>query len=132
MTRFGTKLGAIAAVLLLLPWFSAAGTEEICGLKLKPVHCICGTVINVAGEPVVGATITIFSNGSEAATVKTDESGKFSLDQLQAGSYQVAIQAHDFRSFQFPVALVEPHSKPKRALEIVLTTGYPENCTRVN
>lgn len=121
----------VAGLILLLP-ASSPSTTEICReVHLKPLHCVCGTVINALGEPVARARVTILRDGTGRAAVKTGEDGKFSFDELKAGNYEVQVQAEGFRSFQFPIAVVKPDSKCKRGLEIGLTTGYPENCTGV-
>jgi carboxypeptidase family protein len=122
----------VAGLLLLLP-ASSPSTTEICKeVHLKPLHCVCGIVINALGEPVARARVTILRDGTGRAAIKTGEDGKFSFDDLKAGNYEVQVQAEGFRTFQFPIVLVKPDSKCKRALEVELTTGYPENCTDVH
>lgn len=121
----------VAGVLLLLP-ASSPSTTAICEeVRLKPLHCVCGTLINAAGEPVARATVTILREGARRAAVNTGEDGKFSFDKLKAGNYEVQVQAEGYRTFQFPIVVVKPDSKCKRALEIGLTTGYPVDCTSV-
>ena len=130
-----TRLQAICATavvgFLVLP-AGSPGTAEICKeLHLKPLHCVCGTLINELGEPVAYATVTVLTDAAERAAVKTGDDGKFSFDELTPGSYELQVQAAGFRSYRFPIVVVKQESKCKRALEIRLTLGYPENCTGV-
>jgi len=134
--RFAKKVRAVFAIvgaglLLLLP-ASSPCTDEICKeLHLKPLHRVCGTVINAAGEPIPRATVTIFRDGSRYSEINTDEKGEFFFEDFKAGNYELQIKAEGFRTYTFPIVVAKPNNKSKRALEIVLTTGYPENCTGV-
>jgi hypothetical protein len=122
---------AVVGFLLVLP-AGSPGTTEICKeVRLKPLHCVCGTVLNVLGEPVANATLTVLSNGNGSTVVKTSERGEFSFDELTPGNYELQVQANGFRRYQFPIVVVKSKSKCSRALEIRLTIGYPENCTGI-
>ena len=127
-TAFAT---VITGLVLLLP-ASSSSTTEICKeVRLKPLHCVCGTLIDTAGAPVARATVTILKDGTGHAAVNTGEDGKFSFDELKAGNYEFCVKANGFRSFRFPIVVVKPDSKCRRALKIRLTLGYPQNCTGV-
>ena len=121
----------VTGLFLLLP-AGYPSLEEICtGVRLQPLHCVCGTVINALGKPVARAAVTILEDGSARARVETGENGKFAFEMLKAANYEIQVQAEGFRTFKFPVAVAKPHSKCKQALEIELTTGSPENCSSV-
>ena len=122
---------AIAGLFLLVPADSSSA-EEICNeARLQPLHCVSGTVVNKLREPVVRATVTIFKDGAARASVKTGADGKFAFEMLEAANHEIQVQAEGFRTFKFPVTVAKPDSKCKRALEIELTTGSPENCSSV-
>jgi len=123
---------AVVGFLLVLP-AGSSGTTEICKeVRLKPLHCVCGTLINELAEPVSYATVTVvLRDGTGRAAITTGGDGKFSFEELTPGSYELQVQAAGFRSYRFPIVVVKPESKCKRALEIKLTIGYPENCTGV-
>lgn len=130
--RVCAALGTAALWLALLFPTCSFSTTEICKeLNLKPLHCIRGTAVNILGEPISGATITIFAGGTARTAVKTGADGRFLFGEFAPGNYEVRVQADGFRAFQFPIVVVKPNSKCKQALEIGLTTGYPENCTAV-
>ena len=134
--RIATRVCRTFAILvvgafLLLP-ARISGTEETClPLRLKPLRCVCGIIKDLTGEPVTGATVTIFENGSELVARHTGDDGKFSFDSLKAGHYDIQIQVSGFRVFRLTIVVVKPESRCKQALEVRMTTGYPENCTGV-
>src|SRR5690242_13489473 len=59
-----------------------------------------GRVIDNAGAPIGGATVTVTSNGQGfTRTATTDASGGFTIPQLPAGSYTFTISAPGKDSF---------------------------------
>jgi hypothetical protein len=90
---------AFVGVLLLS--VRAAGTTETClELHLKPLHCVCGTVVDLSGAPIGGATVTVLKQGTEPIAQQTGDDGKFSYDKLSAGNYELQIQAQGFKTFR--------------------------------
>ena len=56
-----------------------------------------GTVVNRAGRaPVASAVIVLSQNGEEQATAKTDAEGKFLVEGLQNGIYDMTVKAPGF------------------------------------
>jgi Carboxypeptidase regulatory-like domain len=104
---------AVAGVLLLS--VRAAGTTETClALRLKPLHCVCGAVIDLSGAPIAGATVTVLKQGTEPIAQQTGDDGKFSYDKLSAGNYDLQIQAQGFKTFKFSIVLAKPDGRCKR------------------
>jgi Carboxypeptidase regulatory-like domain len=122
-------LGVIVAGLLLLVTTAALGASEvICNqTQLKPMRHICGIVIDATGSPVAHAKVAILSGETEVAAIETGQDGKFAFDGPKARSYDVRAQALGFQNFQFPIVLVKPGGRCKRALEVVLVTAS-ESC----
>jgi hypothetical protein len=124
---------AIFVAGLLLP--AASGTlgtsEVICSqARVKPIQRICGIMIDQTGAPVARARVAIREGETELFAVETGNDGKFAFDGLNAGSYDVLVKAEYFRIFQFPIVLVQPGRRCKRALEVeVVTAG--EVCSSV-
>ena len=60
---------------------------------------IAGSVTDVTGAAIPGATVTIVSidNGSKR-TVKTDNDGRFNVPQLKPGLYSVKVEADQFEA----------------------------------
>jgi Carboxypeptidase regulatory-like domain len=128
------RMRIVFATILVGGFLLAAGTssaEVTCeALRLKPLRCVCGTVIDEAGEVVSDAAVTILKHGTEIATVQTRRDGKFSFEELKAGSYDLFARAVGFRLFEFPIVVESPEKKCKHTLEIVLVGGF-ETCTMI-
>lgn len=122
----------VSGILLLVPSKTSASTEICDEIKLKVLHRVCGILINELGEPVVGATVTIFEKDAQLAVVHTNGDGRFSFNELKSGNYELQTQADSYRTFRFAIVVGKPNHRCKRALEVKLTTGYPENCTGVH
>jgi hypothetical protein len=104
MTRAHAAFGS--AVLWLARLFPTCSfrTTEICKeLNLKPLHCVRGTAVNVFGEPLSGATVTIFIGGTARAAVKTGANGRFFFSDLTPGNYELRVEEDGFRTFHFPI-----------------------------
>jgi len=75
-------LTLLALALLLLSGAGAALAQGGEGIR--------GTLVN-AGEPVVGAEITVEQDGEEVATVESSETGAFSIPVPEPGDYVVKL-----------------------------------------
>jgi hypothetical protein len=114
-----------SGLVLLLP-ISVFGTEQTCETpRLKPFHHLSGIVQNQAREYVANATVTILRGNTAQTAAKTDENGRFSFDESNAGNYEIRVEANDHLSVQFPIAVKKPRPQDHRILEITLSTGYP-------
>ena len=120
-TTMRALLFTILVGFLLLTPASSATTCIL--VPVKPIRHVCGTVINELGEPIPNATVTILSGEASVASVQTNNDGKFSFEQLKAGSYSIRIQAEYYHSVKSPINIVKPETKCKRALEVMLTVG---------
>ena len=80
-------LSVIAAVLCVSSLF--AQTSDWGGVK--------GTVVNRAGRaPVANAALTLSQGGETVASTVSDEDGKFLLEGLPNGMYDMTVQANGF------------------------------------
>jgi hypothetical protein len=100
-------------------------------LRLKPIRCVCGTVIDEMDEVVSGATVTVLKDGTEMAAVKTGVDGKFSFNGLKAARYELKVRAVGYRFFDFPIIVQNAAKKCKQVLEITLPAGGLETCTSI-
>ncbi|KML32346.1 carboxypeptidase regulatory-like domain-containing protein [Rossellomorea marisflavi] len=57
---------------------------------------LSGTVTDPGSTPILGATVTVFSNNIQIASVLTDSSGHYTVPGLSPGSYTVVIGANLF------------------------------------
>ncbi|MGA2981318.1 MAG: carboxypeptidase-like regulatory domain-containing protein [Terriglobales bacterium] len=121
-------MAILAGPLVLLPETSRA--EAICGKQhpLKPVHCVCGKLIDQSGGPVSGAVVRLNRKGAEFATVSTDADGKFLFRELQSDKYELAADFDGFRQFRSSIVLTKPAKKCRHGLVIVMVLTYPDNC----
>jgi hypothetical protein len=71
---------------------------------------IGGTVTNVNGDVVSGATVVLEDGRSkERRSTVSSESGSFQFDKLQPGiPYRVSIEATDFESWKSPTIVLRP------------------------
>jgi 3-dehydroquinate synthase class II len=86
-------------------------------------------VLNQLGEPIPNAKVTILKGVTELASVQTNDDGKFSFEQLEAGNYDIQVQADSFKSIQSSIVLVKPVTKCKRTLLVTLAVGM--SCSSV-
>lgn len=130
MAKARVLFAAMAAGLLLAA--GALRAEVTCEApRLKPLRCVCGTIIDQVGEVVPRADVTILRDGTEIATVETGIDGKFKFGELKAGNYDLQAQATGFRLFSFPIVVENPDKKCKRPLEIILLASGLEICTSI-
>jgi protocatechuate 3,4-dioxygenase beta subunit len=99
-------------------------------LRLRPAGRITGRVIDEQGAPVLGAQVSaeksgrvtgcvVFDSYGNEARVQTDADGRFVLDPLEAGWFEIDVQAPGFQTVQD----VRRRSVPGRSadgVEIVL------------
>jgi hypothetical protein len=126
-TRRGSIVAILSGLLVLLPETSRA--EVICGKErpLKPVHCVCGKLIDQTGGPVSGALVRLNREGVEFATVSTDAEGKFLFRDLRSDKYELAAHFDGFEQFRSPIVLTKPAKKCRQEI-IVMVLPYPDNC----
>jgi hypothetical protein len=98
--------------------------------RLKPLRCVCGTIIDESGEVVLRADVVILKDGTEIATVETGKNGKFSFQAIKPGSYDLQARAFGFRVFSAPIVVANPAKKCRQRLEIVMVGGL-ETCLEV-
>jgi hypothetical protein len=130
------RMRIVFAMIMAVGFLLLSGTssaEVVCEeLRLKPLRCVCGTVINQVGEIVANASVAILKDGKEIASTRTGADGKFSFNDVQTGSYDLDARAHDYNVFRFPIVVQKSGKKCKQALEIVLNVGGLENCTNIS
>jgi hypothetical protein len=99
--RLGQLLVAVSFVLFPA---QISATECIGSTPSKPVHHIAGVVINILGDRIAGADVSALKDGKVIATLKTDEHGKSSFGELEAGTYEIDADAKGFIGDRFLLA----------------------------
>jgi hypothetical protein len=109
--------------ILLLPAGFSSATTCIALPPLKPIHKAFGVVIDPSGEPIPNAKVAVLKDGREVVATQTGMDGKFSFDQLEAGHYDIQVDANGFRSACSSIVVVKPTVKGKQGLEVQLDVG---------
>ena len=64
---------------------------------------ITGSVTDPQGSPVSGATVTIVREGTGSPlTTQTSDSGQYTFDLIQAGTYEITVEKAGFNRFVSP------------------------------
>jgi len=58
-------------LLLFFPSAISYASECVALPPLKPIHHVCGFVVDPSGEPIPNAKVTILKDGNEVATMQT-------------------------------------------------------------
>ena len=86
--------------------------------KLRRTHQVDGRVVDIEGNPVQAAHVSLFSNGELQESILTTPDGRFRLTPTVAeGVHEVRVTHHQFDDAQ-PVEVGFP---PKVPIQIVLT-----------
>jgi hypothetical protein len=126
MWFMGSRRGPFAALIVGILLFQPAGASyatTCVAIPVKPIHHVCGIVIDPLGEPISNAKVTILKGETELVTVQTGVDGKFSIEPLEARNYGLRVRSTGFQTAQSPIVVVKPQAKCKRVLEVVLAVG---------
>ncbi|MGI8469665.1 MAG: carboxypeptidase regulatory-like domain-containing protein [Pyrinomonadaceae bacterium] len=75
----------------------------ICGFAQGTTSRLTGTVTDNAGAAVSGATVTLTDEATNTSlTAQTSDSGTYTFDLIQAGTYQVSVEKQGFKKFVSP------------------------------
>jgi hypothetical protein len=120
----------VIGFLLLFPSDISYATECIALPPLKPIHHVCGFVVDPSGEPIPNAKVTILKDANEVATMQTSPDGRFAFEQLKPGSYSIRVDANGFLSALSTIVLVAPGAACKKELGVLLEVGM--GCSTVS
>jgi hypothetical protein len=112
----------ILGILLFQPAGATYATTWV-PVPVKPIHHLCGIVIDPLGEPISNAKVTILKGETELVTVQTGPDGKFSIEPLEAGNYDLRVRSTGFQTAQSAIVVVKAQAKCKRVLQVVLAVG---------
>jgi hypothetical protein len=111
----------VASVLFLSPG-SSSGT--ICVYKrLAPLRQVCGVVVTPGADPIPNAKLKILTHGTELASVHTGQNGKFVFDRVDAGVYEIQVDASGFGTARYAIVVAKPGASCKKMLRIQLPLG---------
>jgi len=115
------RLFAPLALLLLALQFSTA--DVVVTKPLKPVRCVCGQFVDPEGRSISDVVVTVLQEGVEIARTKANDDGRFGFDELTSGSYELKADMRGFVPFSSRIVVVNPRSKCKHGLTILLDVG---------
>jgi Carboxypeptidase regulatory-like domain len=122
--KTGKALAAIMiGFLLFFPSDISYATECVALPPLKPIHHVCGFVVDPSSEPIPNAKVTILKDDNEVAAMQTNADGRFAFEQLKAGSYGIRVDANGFLSALSSIVLVTPGAACKKELGVLLDVG---------
>jgi hypothetical protein len=91
--------------LLLLVNLPAALVAQDKSDKASPPQ-LSGTVVDTSGAVIVGATVQVRSaNGTLQLTTQSDANGSFTISELSAGNYRLAVSNPGFETKEIPITI---------------------------
>jgi phosphatidate phosphatase APP1 len=123
MWRLRAALAVIVVGLPLLAPARISCATECIAVRVKPIRHICGVVVNLLGERLPNARVTVLNGETQLVAVQTDSDGHFSFENLKAGNYNIRVEADDYKTAWSPIILVKPAANCKRGLRVVLSIG---------
>jgi hypothetical protein len=114
----------VAGIFLPLLSGTAHAGECVAIVPIKPIHCVCGVVIDLSGGRISNAKVTILKGETERVSKRTGTDGKFSFEPMEAGKYQIQVEASGFRTAKSSFVVVKPARKCKQALQVRLGFGF--------
>ena len=112
----------IAGICLLLSG-AVYAAECTTVIPIKPIHCVCGVVIDRSGGRISNAKVTLLKGETELVSKQTGTDGKFSFEPMEVGEYQIQVETTGFKTARSSFVAVKPAEKCKQALEVVLGFG---------
>jgi hypothetical protein len=92
------RSGKSIAVLLAICFYLFALTDAALGQGTT--SRVTGTVTDVSGAAVAGATVTLTNEGTNVSfTTQTSDDGNYTFDLVQPGNYTIAVERQGFKRF---------------------------------
>ena len=113
----------IAGVLLSLAASQRSYATSCIVQPVKPIRHRCGIVKDESGTPIPKARVAVLKDGRGRGAVKTGADGAFSFEQLEAGVYEVSVEADGFPRAQSSIVISRPTKKCKRGLQVLLAVA---------
>jgi len=90
----------------------------------QSTHRITGVIKDPQGAVIAGARVTARPEAGEPRTATSDEQGRFTFENLPAGTYTLAVEASGFKKTEIRVNLTGARMQPVEIkLEVAAPTG---------
>jgi hypothetical protein len=90
---------------------------------------VTGTVKDPTGAVIPGASVVVSAATNVSGPVKTDSDGRYVVNDLAPGSYEVEVRAPGFETQQTPVTLV---ASQQASVNFLLSVGQASQTVTVN
>ena len=122
----------VLALLMILLLVAPSSSATVCvEEKLKPLRHIRGILVDPDGRPIPSTKVEILKDEKSLTAVSTKEDGKFSFENLAAGTYRIRAEASGFVPASYHVVLIRPKVSDKRILQMRLHVGGLEWCSDI-
>ncbi len=98
---------------------------DVCVYKPPRVRRICGIMVDSQGIAIPGVRVTVFKDVVPLKTSTTDQTGEFNFDTMEAGKYELDVEASGFMSGRYQLTLTRPTHSCKHSLRVEMEIGYP-------
>jgi hypothetical protein len=121
MKRCRTPFARLVVGLLLFLPVDCSATTCVATPPLKPIHRLLGVVLYLSGDRIANARVTVLQGATEVVTQQTSGDGKFSVEHLKAGRYDLRIQVEGVGSATTEIVIVQPKTKPRREVAVEIS-----------
>ncbi len=111
------------------PGFGAIGGTMGGPLPLPNNSSLTGTVKDPTGAVIPGASVVVSAATKVSGPVKTDSDGRYVVNDLSPGSYEIEVQAPGFETQQAPVTLI---ASQQTSVNFLLSVGQASQSVTVN
>jgi carboxypeptidase family protein len=122
MSSDASALRSVVAALLFLLGSTTSATVCV-SHKLSPLSHVCGFVVDRSTTPISNAKVTILKDGTEVIAVQTGADGQFNFQRLDAGNYDLLVEANGFGTGRYKVIAAKPDTACKKMLRVQLAVG---------
>jgi hypothetical protein len=120
------KLLTAALSFLLLGWLGCFHLS----LAQSTFSTLVGTIADSAQAVVPGATVTVTNKGTSAVrTATTDNAGNYILANLEAGEYQITVEAKGFRKTLFQTVTLRARETVRLDAQLEVAGAITETVT---
>jgi hypothetical protein len=122
--------GAWSTALLAFVLAMKSSTQaDVCVFERpKPIRHVCGLIVDSQTEPIGGAKVTLFKRGKELLTARSSEDGKFDLQKVPNGHYELLVEHQFFKWFRFAFIVTRTSDICTSQLRVEMATGIPHDC----
>jgi hypothetical protein len=120
IVRSAIYVGVVLAAVVLTVEHADA---DVCVYKPPKVRRVCGMIVDSDGRPITDVKVTVLKDGMTVKNARTDETGEFDFDGIEAGKYELDATANGFQHARYQLTVLKPTNSCKHALRIGMVVG---------